>query len=1029
MRLYVYVLQAKDLPVKETFVKLHVGKHKSKTRVSRDTSNPIWNEEFVFRVGGDFEEGDDVVVSILHHEQDNHHSGQSNVSTGLIGKVRIPLCSVAGEENQTLLPTWFVIEKPSDGKFVNIECGKILLSLSLQGKWESTSGEKVPSDKQDVNLDGVKEVEGSGKDGKRRKHHDGKHIMKNFVNQIDKLFHKKEEISKRLNDEPAGESVTSKYEDATDKCSVSATCSGFEEGLDMMQSSDGEIDEMPENLLGGILLDQKYLASPSDINKFLFSPNSQFRKELAELQNLTDVQEGPWTMTQEDSTPRLMRVVTYTRPATKMVKAGKATETQIYRKASGEQFAVFVNVSTPDVPYGNTFKIELLYKILPETEPNAGGESSRLIISWGIRFSQSTIMKGMIEGGARQGMKESFEQFADLLAKSYKTIDPAVSLDKDQVIATVQSEKKTDLKSAFLYFWSSSVVCAILLSVYVVVHILHCEPSKIQGVEFYGLDLPDSFGELFSSGLLVLLLERVYMMTVHFIQARLHRGKDHGINANGKGWKLTIALIKGTNLASVEATELFDPYVVFTCNGKTRTSSVKLQAQDPQWNEVIEFDAMEEPPSVLDVEVFDFDGPFDQGASLGHAEINFLKHTADELADLCVPLVGHHAQASQSKLQLRIFLENKNGVETMKDYLSKVEKEVGKKLNIRSPQKNSAFQKLFGLPHEEFLLKEYTCYLKRKLPVQGKLFLSARIVAFYSNLFGHKTKFYFLWEDIDDIQVLPPTLASLGSPLLLIILKKNRGLDAKHGARSQDEEGRLWYYFQSFVSFDATSRTIMALWKTRTLSIDHRAQIAEEELDVSDPFLLPEDISVVSDADALKMSKVYSCDLPGDVELVMKIFGGGEMERKIMEKSGCLNYASTTWESKKPGIYERRLSYKYNHYVSVFGGGVTCSQQKSPAPNDEGWILNEIVALHDVPFGDHFRVHLRYEVKKGGVDCKTSKCEVFLKIRWLKPIKFEQRISKSIMEKFRNRLKVIFDLFQKESVANSSSLTLLSNQS
>lgn len=98
--------------------------------------------------------------------------------------------------------------------------------------------------------------------------------------------------------------------------------------------------------------------------------------------------------------------------------------------------------------------------------------------------------------------------------------------------------------------------------------------------------------------------------------------------------------------------------------------------------EVIEFDAMEEPPSVLDVEVFDFDGPFDQGASLGHAEINFLKHTADELADLCVPLVGHHAQASQSKIQLRIFLENKNGVETMKDYLSKVEKEVGKKVNM-----------------------------------------------------------------------------------------------------------------------------------------------------------------------------------------------------------------------------------------------------------------------------------------------------------------------------------------------------------
>lgn len=408
--------------------------------------------------------------------------------------------------------------------------GKILLSLSLQGKWERIPSDKMSHDKQDINLESVKELEvsakdlGSSKDGRRRKHHEGKHIMKNFVNQIDKLFHKKEEISKRLHDDSSGQSVTSNYEDATDKSSSSATCTSFEEGLDLMQSSDSEKEEMAENLLGGILLDQKYLVSPCNLNKFLFMPSSLFRKELAEIQGLTDVQEGPWTMIQEDN-PRLTRVVTYMRPATKLVKAGKATENQVYRKASGKQFTVFVSVSTPDVPYGNTFKVELLYKILPGTEPNAGGESSQLIISWGIQFSQSTIMKGMIEGGARQGLKESFEQFSDLLAKNYKTLDPAVLLEKEQVLATVQSEQKTDLKSAFLYFWSSSVICAVLLSVHVVVHILHCEPSKIQGVEFCGLDLPDSFGELFTSGILVLLLERVYMMTVHFIQARLHRGE------------------------------------------------------------------------------------------------------------------------------------------------------------------------------------------------------------------------------------------------------------------------------------------------------------------------------------------------------------------------------------------------------------------------------------------------------------------------------------------------------------------------
>lgn len=89
---------------------------------------------------------------------------------------------------------------------------------------------------------------------------------------------------------------------------------------------------------------------------------------------------------------------------------------------------------------------------------------------------------------------------------------------------------------------------------------------------------------------------------------------------------------------------------------------------------------------------------------------------------------------------------------------------------------------------------------------QGRLFLSARIVGFYANLFGHKTKFFFLWEDIEDIQVLPPSLASIGSPTLVIVLRKDRGLDARHGAKSQDEEGRLKFYFQSFASFNGASR-------------------------------------------------------------------------------------------------------------------------------------------------------------------------------------------------------------------------------
>lgn len=75
-----------------------------------------------------------------------------------------------------------------------------------------------------------------------------------------------------------------------------------------------------------------------------------------------------------------------------------------------------------------------------------------------------------------------------------------------------------------------------------------------------------------------------------------------------------------------------------------------------------------------------------------------------------------------------------------------------------------------------------------------------------------------------------------------------------------------------------------------------------------------------------------------------------------MEKSGCLYYATTKWEPVKPVVFERRLSYKFNSHVSVFGGEVACKQQKYPIANNEGWIVKEVMALHGVPFGDYFHV-------------------------------------------------------------------------
>ncbi|XP_048328980.2 C2 and GRAM domain-containing protein At5g50170 isoform X2 [Ziziphus jujuba] len=834
---------------------------------------------------------------------------------------------------------------------------------------------------------------------------EGKNLMKSITK---KLFHKNGENT-RINEASRASysELPCVVSDLEDCCMDDNSSSSFEEALEIMWSKDNE-HEMPKNLRGGILINQAYALSSNDLNTLFFAPNSQFRKDLAEVQGTTDIQEGPWAWNSGGTS--LSRIVTYKMAATKSIKSAKVTEEQKYMKANGREFAVLATLISPDVPHGNSFNVELLYKITPGPDLSSGEESSCLLLSWGLNFSnQSTMLRGMIEGGVRQGLKESYNQFANLLAQNTRVLNSSYLTDKDHTLAYLETENQSDWELAREYFWKLTILTTIFMVVYVLVHILLCKPSEFEGLEFNGLDLPDSFAELVTCGIFVVQLKNVYNMVAHFVQARLQRGGDHGIKAHSDGWILTVALIEGSNLASMGSSKSSYPYVAFTCNGQTRTSSVQFQTCDPQWIEVLEFDTMEEPPSVLDVEVYDFDGPFELAASLGYAEISFLKHSSTELADLWVPLEGKLAQSSKSKLHLRIFLDNNKGGDAVREYLTKMEKEVGKKLNLRSPHKNSTFQKLFGLPPEEFLISDFTCHLKRKMSLQGRLFLSARIVGFYATLFGHKTKFYFLWEDIDDIVVLPPSLASMGSPLLVIILKKGRGLDAKYGAKTQDEEGRLKFYF-SFGSFSVACRIIMSMWRTRNLTPEQKAQLAEEQED-QESFVMLDNSGPIQDLEDAKMTRVYSAELPFTMNSMVEIFDGGRLEHRIMEQSGCLNYSVTAWQSLKPDLQERRLSYKFSRHVPFFFGEVTCTQHRSPIANGGGWILDEVMALHGVPFCDHFRIHFRYQIVKYRNTCK---CNIYIRVIWIKITKFQQTLTHNIIEKFRLRVKEIYAAAEKE---------------
>ncbi|KAD3338007.1 hypothetical protein E3N88_33528 [Mikania micrantha] len=1015
----------------DPYVKLKLGHQRFKTKVVKKCLSPSWCEEFSFKVE-DLKE--QLVVSV--YDEDKFFSDD------FVGSVKIPVSSVFDTVNKSLGTVWYPLQPKKKSKIK--DCGEILLTIcfsqiNLQSDLQSQveNGTMSParsstSSRMSSPLRSSEELTAPIKEEKSNK--------EKISGLISQIFSRNNElpppsVGNKVTELPevpeTDESEVS--EDKTEEQSSSS--STFEELMKKLEEKD-EGGEMPANLPGGIMLDQMYAIPPSELNSFLFSSESNYLKQLADVQGSTDLQVGPWKFDLE--TGSLKRTFTYIKAPSRLIKAIKAIEDQTYLKADGKCFTVLSSVNTPEAPYASNYRVEVQTAISPGPELPSGEECSHLVVSWRMNFLHSTMMKGMIEGGARQGVKESFEQVASLLSEKFKVVDVKdVGSGKEQVLASLQVEKQSDWKLAVQYFANFTVISTIFMGFYVLVHIFLAMPSTIQGLEFGGLDLPDSIGEMVVCGVLVLQGERVMHLISRFMQARVHKvGGDHGIKATGDGWLLTVALVEGTNLPTVDSCCLSDPYVVFACNGKTRTSSIKFQKSDPRWNEIFEFDAMDDPPSTLDIEVYDFDGPFDEAVSLGHTQINFVRSNISDLGDMWVPLQGQLAQACQSKLHLRIFLNNTRGSNIIKEYLTKMEKEVGKKIKLRSPQTNSAFQKLFKLPPEEFLINDFTCHLKRRMPLQGRLFLSARIIGFHSDLFGHKTNFYFLWEDIEDVQVVPPTLSSMGSPVVVITLHPERGLDAKHGAKTQDAEGRLKFHFQSFVSFNVAHRTIMALWRARALSPEQKAEIADEESDDKNQQMLEdESSSVKSDDDSenrslqseesgsflgledVSMSVVYSSVLSVPSNFVMELFSGSELERRAMDRAHCVNYSTSPWEFEKTDVYQRQTYYKFDVSVSRYGGEVTSSQQKSRLTDRNGWLVEEVTTLHGVPLGDYFTLHTKYQIEDQGSRSTGCKVVVYFGIAWLKSTKHKKKITKNIHANLQDRMMIMFSTIEKEFVS------------
>ncbi|CAM6037416.1 unnamed protein product [Sphagnum compactum] len=1012
MKLHVIVLEARGLAARDPngssdpFVRLSLGVTKAKTGVVYRNLNPSWNEDFFFNVVDCDEE-----LSIMVWDEDRF-------CHDFLGQVKIKVSDVLTADKQTIARHWYPLQKRKE-KSKNPITGEILLSLSLFGK--DGSGSTISSSTAKTRTSGDENSLASW----RTSVDDDEHMLSptSSVEMSDSST----DLSNLAEMSPILKSLMS-WVCSTVLCSPQSILAftdvsevGNDEELNSIsptffddddKNEEPSADSFPPPMAGGVALDQRFAVSAKALNAIMFKSGSQFVADTLVALKTTGYQDEPWKKVGSDP---IRRTVTYMKAATKLVKSVKATEVQTYTRADDQGFIVHVSCDTPDVPYGSNFFIELQFNIMAAQDLPTGEKTCRLEVSWRVNFLHNTMMKGMIESGARQGIKETYETYCEVLCKYAKPISDD-QLTREALLGPKEDERPlSDYQLAWEYFGKWHVLLAVLSLLIVVVHIAFVTPKMKKFLTSWGIDLPDSLGEMFFAAIVVLQVENVVKMIYQFVRARYWQSGDHGVKAQGDGWLMTVTLIEGENFTVTEANTFTNPFVVFTCNGKRRTSSVKLRTPNPNWCEIFEFDAMEDPPSTMDVEVFDYDGPFSEAESLGHAEVNFLKQSSGDLSDFWVSLSGRHARTHAPRLHLRVFLTNTKESDSLPKYLERVEKEVGTKVAKRSATQNASFQKLFSLPAEEFLINDFACAIKRKILIQGRLFLSQRMVGFYSNLFGIKTKFTFLWEDIDEIKEMPISI----NPSIVVFLRKGRGLDARVGAKGIDGRGRLKFQFLSFVRPGTAFRTIVALSKNRKLNPEQQMElvakvqagdlgsvVAERQAEDPGPFL----------GEEAHMTQVVMFEFSLTTESLLLLFQRQKLDEIVSEKLGWVNYKATPWErvEDKPESQRRQLSYSLNRQISQCGSKVSCVQQKTVAADMMSCTIEEIMTLHDVPFGEHFQVHVRREVETLSENPPTSIVKALVGVAWHKDTEFKKKITKNVYDYLRKQVREMMNLTVKE---------------
>ena len=101
----------------DPYVKVQLGRQRAKTKVIKKSLNPIWDEEFSFRVGNLKEE---ICISVL--DEDKYFADD------FLGQIKVPVSNLLDKENLSLGIQWYPLQ-PKSKKSKIKNCGNLRFLL------------------------------------------------------------------------------------------------------------------------------------------------------------------------------------------------------------------------------------------------------------------------------------------------------------------------------------------------------------------------------------------------------------------------------------------------------------------------------------------------------------------------------------------------------------------------------------------------------------------------------------------------------------------------------------------------------------------------------------------------------------------------------------------------------------------------------------------------------------------------------------------------------------------------------------